>query len=193
MGLPEGADLGITPISPPENHYIKIIGNSTLKENGDLEGVLTIEAEGQTDASIRRMFTSWYKSEWNNNLERELKRVDPNAKMISVEYHDPYDYMAGPIHIKIKYEVPGYALSSGDLIFLKSFIANGFFKRAMSHLYANTGLETRKYPFRDRCSRLVELKETITLPGSCVIKSKPEGEAFLDEVATTIWLPMEKH
>jgi hypothetical protein len=92
--------------------------------------------------------------------------------------------MAGPINIRIKYEVPGYALASKDVILMKSFIANGFLKRAMSHLYTNTGLETREYPFRDRCSRLVELEEVITLPGSFAIKSKPEGEAFLDEVAS---------
>jgi hypothetical protein len=31
-------------------------------------------------------------------------------------------------------------------------------------LYTNTSLEEREYPFRDRCSRLVEQNETITLP-----------------------------
>jgi len=31
-------------------------------------------------------------------------------------------------------------------------------------MYINTNLDERKYDFRDRCSRLVELNETITLP-----------------------------
>jgi hypothetical protein len=184
MGLPEGADLAITPISPPENHYIKMKGTAALQEDGTLEGEIIIEAEGQSDASIRRMFTSWYKNQWDNNLERELKRVHPGARMISAEYHNPYDYMKGPINIVLRYSVPDYALTSGDIIFLKSFIANSFFKRAMSHLYANTSMETRKYPFRDRCSRLVELEETISLPGSFEFISKPEGEPFSDEIAS---------
>jgi hypothetical protein len=36
--------------------------------------------------------------------------------------------------------------------------------RAMGHLYFNTDQEEKKYGFRDRCSRLVELEETITFP-----------------------------
>ena len=34
----------------------------------------------------------------------------------------------------------------------------------MNHLRVNTSLETRKYPFKDRCSRLLEVKETVVLP-----------------------------
>jgi hypothetical protein len=184
MGLPEGADLGITPVSPPENHYIRIKGTSSLQEDGSLLGEIVIEAEGQTDAAIRRMFTGWYKSEWDKGLEAELKQVDPGATLISAKYHNPYDYMKGPINIVIQYSVPGYAFAAKDVIFFKSFIANGFFKRAMGHMYISTGPETRQYPFRDRCSRLVEMEETITLPGSFEVQSKPEGEAFADEIAS---------
>jgi len=36
--------------------------------------------------------------------------------------------------------------------------------RGMAHLYYNPNFKDRKYPFRDRCSRLVELKESITIP-----------------------------
>jgi hypothetical protein len=43
-------------------------------------------------------------------------------------------------------------------------VASNPFKRGMAHLYQNTNLEERKYPFRDRCSRQVELTETITVP-----------------------------
>ena len=42
--------------------------------------------------------------------------------------------------------------------------AKGVFTRAMNHLRVSTSMETRNYPFKDRCSRLVEVKETITLP-----------------------------
>ena len=43
-------------------------------------------------------------------------------------------------------------------------VASNIFMRAQAHLYANTGSEEKEYPFRDRCSRLVELNETISLP-----------------------------
>ncbi|MCB0805524.1 MAG: DUF3857 and transglutaminase domain-containing protein, partial [Bacteroidales bacterium] len=68
MGLPEGADLMITPVSDPSNHYLRITGNSELIRNGTLNGNFTLEAEGQSDAAIRRLFTSGYVSEWKNSL-----------------------------------------------------------------------------------------------------------------------------
>jgi hypothetical protein len=184
MGLPEGADLGITPVSPPQNHYITLKGTSTLKADGSLEGELTIDAEGQSDAAVRRVFTGGYKSEWNKAIEADLKRVNPAAVLNSAEYGNPYDYMKGPIHIVIRYQVPGYALVSGDVIIFKSFIANGFMKRAMAHLSADVTPETRQYPFRDRCSRLVKLEEVITLPGTYTVSSKPSAEPFGDAIAS---------
>jgi hypothetical protein len=184
MGLPEGADLGITPVSMPQNHYITIKGASTLKADGSLEGEITIDAEGQSDGAVRRVFTGGYKSEWNKAIEADLKRVNPAAVLNSAEYGNPYEYMKGPIHIVIKYQVPGYALVSGDMLIFKSFVANSFMKRAMGHLYADVSPETRQYPFRDRCSRLVKLEEVITLPGNYTVSYKPAAEPFTDPVAS---------
>jgi len=72
MGLPEGADLMITPISAPVNHFFKIYGNSEIHTDGTLVGEFLLTAEGQSDASIRRMFTSGYRTEWDKNLEKEF-------------------------------------------------------------------------------------------------------------------------
>ena len=56
MGVPEGADLATTPVSDPENHYVKIDGVSQLVENGTLTGRITITGEGQSDGAIRWLF-----------------------------------------------------------------------------------------------------------------------------------------
>ena len=184
MGLPEGADLGITPLSPPENHYVQIFGTSKLSLDGTLEGELTIRAEGQSDGAIRRMFTGYYKDQWHHALEQELIRVHPAAEMLSVDYSDPYKYLEGPINITMKYRIPGYAMVSGDEMIVKSFIASGFMKRALGHLYMDTRTETKTYPFRDRCSRQVVLNESISLPGSYSIVYKPEAETFADGTAS---------
>ena len=130
------------------------------------------------------MFTGWYRSEWNKELESELKRVNPEARLVSAEYGDPYNYMKGPIHVVLKYEVPDYAIDGGNVMIFKSFIADGFLKRAMSHLYMDTRLENRQYPFRDRCSRLVQLEDNITLPGSFTVQSIPKAEPFSDTTAS---------
>ena len=184
MGLPEGADLAVTPISPAENHYVQIYGTSKILEDGTLEGELTIRAEGQSDGAIRRMFTGNYKDQWQHGLELELTRISPSAELLSVDYGDPYKYLEGPINIVMKYRIPNWAIVSGDGMIVKSFVGSGFMKRALGHLYIDTHSDTKTFPFRDRCSRQVVLNESISLPGSYSIVYKPEAATFSDATAS---------
>lgn len=177
LGVPEGADLGITPLSPPENHFFKLKGNSQIKKDGTLVGSFVVEAEGQSDGAIRGMFTRALKSSWEQNVERELKRMYPLMEITSVKYADPYDYMAGPIKLEISYTLPSFALITDEEIIFKPLVVSGIFMRAMSHLYMDTKIEERAHAFRDRCSRLVELYENIKLPGNYSSVYLPEAEA----------------
>ncbi|MGC9373633.1 MAG: DUF3857 domain-containing transglutaminase family protein [Bacteroidales bacterium] len=164
MGLPEGADLMITDISPPENHPLKINGITSILADGTLEGSIYVTADGQSDAAIRGIFTRNLKSNWETALERELKSMDENMEIIEMNFSDPYGYMEAPISISFKFRIPDYAIITEDEIIFTPIVATNLFKRAQQHLYTNTSLEEREYPFRDRCSRLVELTEVITLP-----------------------------
>ena len=87
-GTPEGTDLCLTPISDPENHYVRIKAQNTLDEKGTLKGTFTIEAEGQSDSNIRRIFTTGFQSEWAHTMERQLLNVSPKARLKSVDYGD---------------------------------------------------------------------------------------------------------
>ncbi len=184
MGVPEGADLMITPVSDPKNHFIKITGDSELKSDGTLVGKLTVSAEGQTDAAIRRMFTSYYKSEWTKSVESELLRVAPQAEIVSVDYGEPYNYLESNIVIVMEYSIPDFATVNSSEIIFKPVVASGFMKRAMSHLYMQTSLEEREFAFRDRCSRFVEINEKITLPEKGKLISFDFNEDFGDNIAT---------
>lgn len=183
LGVPEGADLGITPLSPPENHYFRLTGSSTIKKDGSLSGRLVLEAEGQSDGSIRGMFTRAFMNSWDQNLERELKRHYPLMEITKMEYKDPYDYLSGPIQIRVSYTIPDFALVTEDEMIFTPVLVSGIFSRAMSHMYFNTDKETRTYDFRDRCSRLVELRENIKLPANVTIEYMPEAENFDDSPA----------
>lgn len=164
MGLPEGAGLMITDISPPENHPLKINGITSILADGTLEGSIHVTADGQSDAAIRGIFTRNLKSNWETALERELKNIDENMEIIEMNFSDPYGHMEGAINISFKFRIPDYAIITEDEIIFTPIVATNIFKRAQQHLYTNTSLEEREYPFRDRCSRLVELTEVITLP-----------------------------
>lgn len=89
----------------------------------------------------------------------------PRARMLKVDYGSaPKDYQAGPIRITFRYEIPDYALAGDGELLLKPMVMNNLYTSVLSFLRIDTDLETRRYGFRDACSRLVELDEVITLP-----------------------------
>jgi hypothetical protein len=174
MGVPEGADLATTPLSPPENHYIKIDNVAEISPDGTLKGVVTIKAEGQSDASVRGLFKYSSKAQWSQNVEKELLKMSPLAEVTAISYSDPIDYKSGPIRVSISYKIPGYAVVSGDRILFTPLSAAGIFRNFQPQLAFETSLKERKYPFRDRCSRLVEINETLTLPKVRSVMLMPE-------------------
>ncbi len=184
MGVPEGADLMITPISEPENHFFKISGNSEILKDGTLVGEFLLTAEGQSDASIRRMFTSNYVSEWESSVEKEILRVAPQAEILEIDFGKPYEYLASNINLKVKYKIPNYAIITDEEIIFIPFVAANLFKRGMSHMYFNADPKERNFGFRDRCSRLVELSETIKLPTSGKLIPIDFEEKVGDEISS---------
>lgn len=85
--------------------------------------------------------------------------------MLGVDYGKaPKDYQTGPIRITFRYEIPDYALVGDRELLLKPMVMNNLYTSVLSFLRIDTGLEARQYGFRDACSRLVELDETIALP-----------------------------
>lgn len=176
-GVPEGSDLCITPVSAPENHYVRIRANNKLDAKGTLTGQFTISAEGQSDSNIRSMFTRGWQTDWQNNLEKQLLAVSPKAKLLKVDYgKDPKDYQAAPIRITFAYEIPGYAVATeGELLF-KPMVMNNLYNQVKSYLRIDTDLETRRYGFKDACSRLVELDETIQLPAGYKLTNAPKED-----------------
>ena len=163
IGTAEGCDLMETPISPAANHYIRIIGESAIDMEGTLTGTITVSAEGQSDAVVRGVFSA-PQSMWRQNLELELLRVAPTAEILDIQYTDPDRYLDHPVSITYHYRIPHYATVDKNVISFIPLSARNLFSRAMGHLYFNLSQETRTQPFSDRCSRLVDIRETITLP-----------------------------
>jgi hypothetical protein len=178
MGLPQGADLMETPVSPPQAHYIVFDGFSAVGEDGTLTGGFTLRAEGQSDAAIRRNFTSTPRDSWDFRIAQALREAHPGAELVNVAYEDPYDY-SQPILLTVEYTVPRYADVSDKYIIFTPFLLAGPFSRAIGHLGFDTDLDTREYPFRDRCSRLLVVSESIRVPEfSKVVNMPPWKESI---------------
>ena len=163
IGTADGCDLMVTPVSPAEKHYIRIIGESAIDMQGTLTGTITITAEGQSDASVRGVFRS-SQSNWRASLERKLLNIAPNAEIIDIQHTDPTHYLEQPVSITYRYRIPNYATVDKEVICFIPLSARNFYSFAMSHLYFDFSTEQRTQPFSDRCSRLVDIRETITLP-----------------------------
>ena len=163
MGLPEGAKMMYTPVSSPENHYIRIYDTCEVRRDGSIRGTLTITAEGQSDAAVRGVFRSRM-SEWASNLEMEMLRIDPRVVVRKVTHTDNDRYLEQPVSITYEYEIPDYAMFQGEFALITPITGHDFFRRAMGHLYFDDNLKTRQYGFADRCSRLVETHDYIVLP-----------------------------
>lgn len=176
-GIPEGSDIRLTPVSAPENHYLRIHADNRLDEKGTLRGQFTVTAEGQSDSNIRRIFTTGWQSDWQSSLEKQLLAVSPNARLLRVDYgKNPKDYQAGPIRITFSYEIPGYAIIAGERMLLKPMVMSGLYDQVKSFLRLDTSLDTRAYGFKDACSRLVEQDETIQLPKGYTLANAPKSD-----------------
>lgn len=183
-GIPEGSDLCITPVSPPENHYFKMKVQSDLSPDGTLTGEFTVEAEGQSDGSVRRIFTGGFMSDWHNALEKELLNVSPQARMISVDYgKNPKNYREGPIRIHMKFVIPDYALTGNNLLIFKPLSLNNLYSGVRSYLRIDTRADKKQYGFKDACSRLLQLDETIRLPEGFEMIQADKEDRFASQPA----------
>ncbi len=172
MGLPNGAKLGLTPVSSPQNHYVKMTATSKISKNGTLKATVTITADRQSDRTVRYIFRD-FRENWKNNAENQLFAIYPNAKLKSVKYTDNDEYLKQPVKITYKFEVPDYAIVTDKEIVATPFLANGFFTFAMRHLYTDTRIEKRIHPFQDACSRYVAISETMSVPSGYTRVSTP--------------------
>ena len=86
--------------------------------------------------------------------------------------------------MSISYRIAAYAKVTAQEIIFNPPLTTGFFKDFFWHLKLNTSLETRKYPFKTRCSQLIQESETIELPNySKVIHQPAETKAITDNPA----------
>jgi hypothetical protein len=163
-GIPEGSDLCLTPVSDPMNHYLKIDAKTTLAADGTLTGEFVVNAEGQSDGSVRSPFLQGYADRVYRALEAQLLAVSPQAVLEGYSCKDAKDYQKAPISLKIKFSIPAYATVGEGVIMCKPFVFTDIYSGVCSFLRVDTSVKERKYAFKDGCSRYVEMKETMTLP-----------------------------
>jgi hypothetical protein len=102
--------------------------------------------------------------------------------MTSADWGDPYDYTS-PIMLRLEYDIPGYAIITDSFLIFTPLLASNLFARANNHLLMDTGVESRKFPFRDRCSRSVDITESVRYPRSFAVEHLPPSVKTEGDVA----------
>jgi hypothetical protein len=164
MGVPEGADLQSTPLSPAEKHFIRYRFDSVIGSDGSLRGSVEVTAEGQSDSGLRRMFTRYPIPLWPNELQKEFFRLHPDARISNLVFPDPYD-LSKPMRIRFQIRIPGYLKKGAGSAWVRPLSACLPFQNVLAFLRLDTGLTERKYPFRLRSSQQVEVSENMRIEG----------------------------
>lgn len=184
MGVPEGADLMTTPLSPPEKHYFNISGESELYTDGTVAGQFILEAEGQSDSGVRRGFLRWPRPMWEAFVQQAMYNLSPNAEITRLNYTNPYD-LSQPVHVEVFYRIPHYARRVGKSLILTPVVASHPFSDpgTNGHLYMNLDAAERAFPFPTRCSKLIRLKETLKLPAGYKLEHAPQFKSEVGDAA----------
>ena len=109
--------------------------------------------------------------------------IDPEAKMVSVNYgKNPDYYLDAPIKITARFTIPSYAVKTTDGALLYKPVSGRLYNRAKTFLRVNTDLPEREFGFKDSCSRLVEADENVTVPKGMRLAS-PSGDNVSSDAA----------
>ncbi len=180
MGLPEGADLLTTPVSPPENHPLEVTIRSALAPDGTLTGTMKVVGDGQSDAALRRLYRGRLRCDWPAVDDAMLSGTDPRVEVLKVARLDPDD-LTRPFTIEIAFRIPGYALRLDDgSLLLIPLAARDPVGQALHAEELTLGLDpaVRRYPVRIGCSKLVTLRERMALPPGANVKGLPAPVAL---------------
>lgn len=110
VARPEGEDLLLTPVPPPEENLMAIATDGTLQSDGTLLLSATLTFGGVNDNAYRPLFVKNPLPKVRESFDSMLKRVLPGAELVSLDFSpkDPSD-ISQPLVVTLSARVSGYA------------------------------------------------------------------------------------
>jgi transglutaminase-like putative cysteine protease len=180
---PEGEDIKISPINPPEENMMVIKTTGTLDSAGFLQASSELWFDGVNDNAYREAFAHMKPDDKIRFFERNLKRIMPGARLKSLKL-TPEDMLdvSSAVHAVVEFTAEGLVASgSGKAMVSMPWVGNGL--GMVNFILRGAGLEKRKYPLQT--SVTCGLKEEIsikTAPGFTGSVSMPKCSP-LDDAA----------
>ena len=183
IGTPEGRDLERAPYFPPEVNYLRVEIDSKVRTDGTLSAHVRVRADGAPDTQIRRQLARTPLRDRERVVRRFFAEGLPAAKVKRVSWSDPEDF-SRPSTLEADIEVPGYAVSAGDSMLVRPIGEFLPFSRTWGADFLNLDRpKKRKYPFRVRATRLIEVTERFKPPKGFALKVAPPAKQVSGEGA----------
>ena len=145
---PEGEDLKISPVQPPDEHMMRVKTTGTLSGDGRLEAKSSLSFEGVNDDQYRNMFSHLKPDDIRRFFERNLKQTLPGARLKSLKLTpDNMLDTSVPVRAELEFSVDGMiATGSGKAVVVVPWI--GEHLGVVNFILGGAGLEKRKYPLK---------------------------------------------
>ncbi|HZL43730.1 MAG TPA: DUF3857 domain-containing protein [Verrucomicrobiae bacterium] len=177
---PEGEQLLVSPVEPPEKHMMRIRTTGTLSAAGVLEARSELKFEGVNDDAYRNDFAHMKPDDKRRFFERNLKQAMPGAMLKSFKLmpEDMLD-MSQSVRAELEFSVDGMTASgSGKSVITLPWIGKRL--GVVNFILGGTGLEKRKYPMQTTVA--CGLQEDISIQ---------LGEGFSGAISLPASPPME--
>jgi len=158
---PEGENLKISPIEPPEEHMMKVKTTGVLTAAGALEAKSELIFTGVNDDAYRNAFAHMKPDDQRRFFERHLKSAMPGARLNSFKLlpEDMLD-VSTVVRAELQFSVDGMTASgSGKSMVSVPWTGKNF--GVVNFILGGCGLDKRKYPMRTEVA--CGLKEDISI------------------------------
>ena len=175
-GTPEGEDLTLSPYYEPSYNRRKVVGDSSIGEDGTLSTKIVYSLDGSACGRARRKihgFAEWQK---RGGFEHDLN-IAPNARLDRFTHTGTKDY-SRDTRIELDVTAEGYAAGDGGVrmfqLPLMKHPLNPWFRTTFFD-YAKS--DERKTGMRFWWTQLIQYEETIQLPPGWKVVNVPEKKS----------------
>jgi transglutaminase-like putative cysteine protease len=160
---PEGEDLKVSPVQPPEEHMMRIKTTGVLSASGGLEAKSELAFEGVNDDAYRNAFSHMKPDDRRRFFEGNLKEALPGARLKSLKL-TPEEMLdvSAPLRAELEFSVDSMtAAGNGKAVVSLPWIGKSL--GVVNFILGGTGLDKRKYPLRTEVTCGLEEEVSVNL------------------------------
>ncbi len=160
---PEGEDLKVSPVPPPEQHMMRIKTTGVMSAAGGLEAKSELDFEGVNDDAYRNAFSHMKPDDRRRFFEGNLKEALPGARLKSLQL-TPEEMLdvSAPLRAELEFSVESMTAAGGG----KSVVSLPWIGKSLgvvNFILGGTGLDKRKYPLRTEVTCGLEEEVSVAL------------------------------